>query len=726
MKSKHLTALAVASALAIVGCGQSQESDSQKNKAQGGSTAQTRAIQKEHKAMQQVANPLMVESTLPYHAPPFDKIRPEHFLPAFEKGMEEHSQEIEAIANNPEPPTFDNTLVAMEKSGRLLSRVANVFFNLTGTISNEDIRRIEAEVSPKLSQHQDAIMLNEKLFNRVKTVYEHRDTLEDPEARRLVEVVYENFVRAGAQLGEKDKNRIRELNTELSRLTTEFSQNLLKATEQNAVLVKDKGELDGLSDDEIANLAAAAKAAGKDGYLIALNNTTRHPLLRKLKNRALRERLFKASAGRALDVNGPVIKRLVAARAEKARIFGQPDWASYKLADQMAKKPEAVFEMLDRLAPKVVQKAKAEAADIKAVMEKEGLKGDLQPWDWAFFAEKVRQQRYDLDESSIKPYFELNNVMQNGVFFAMNQLFGITFKERHDLPVYHPDVRTFEVFDADGSSIGFFYADYFAREGKRGGAWMNAIVPQSRLLGQKPVIVNVLNIPKPAEGQPALLSFDEVTTMFHEMGHAVHGLFSDVNYPTLAGTNVPRDFVEFPSQFEEDWAIDPKVIANYAKHYKTGEPIPADLLEKVLKSRKFNQGFDTLEYMEAALLDMEWHTIAAGTEVADVEAFEQQALEKHGVYYPPVPPRYKSPYFAHVFSGGYSAGYYAYLWTEVLAADAFAFMREHGGLTRENGDKFRQEILSKGYTMDPMQQYINFRGQKPSVDALLVRRGLVE
>ncbi len=719
MNKKQL-ALAVCVALGMTACQKSGDEAAAK------STEAVAQSEVTAKAEAKVVNPLMQESTLPYHVPPFDQIKVEHFMPAFEQGMAEHKKEVEAIANNPEAPTFENTIEALEKSGALLNRVANVFFNLTGTISNEEIRKIQSEISPKLSQHQDDIYLNDKLFKRIEAIYEQRESLTDPEQRRLAEVTYQNFVLAGAKLTPEQKQRVRELNTQISQLTTEFSQNLLKATEQRAVLVTDKKELAGLSEDEIANLAAAAKAAGKEGYLITLKNTTRHALLGKLENRELRERLFRASAERALDVNGPVIQKLVKARAEKAKIFGQPNWASYKLLNQMAKKPEAVLKMLDDMAPKVVAKVKAEAEAIKAVMAKEGANFELAPWDWLYYAEKVRQAKYDLDESQIKPYFELDNVLQKGVFFAMNQLFGISFKERHDLPVYHPDVRTFEVFDADGKSIGLFYADYFAREGKRGGAWMNAIVPQSFLLNRKPVVVNVMNIPKPAEGQPSLLTFDEVTTMFHEMGHAVHGLFSQVKYPSLAGTNVPRDFVEFPSQFEEDWAIDPKVIANYAKHYKTGEPIPADLLKKVLDSRKFNQGFDTLEYLEAALLDMEWHLISPETDVSDVPGFERAALEKHGVYYPPVPPRYKSPYFSHIFAGGYSSGYYAYLWTEVLAADAFAYMREHGGLTRENGDRFRKEILSRGFTIDPMQQYINFRGKAPSVDALLIRRGLVE
>ena len=671
-----------------------------------------------------VSNPLFVKSSLQYEAPQFDQIELEHFRPAFERGMEEHRAEVQSIANNEEAPTFENTVVALETSGVLLGRSADVFFNLTGTISNDEIRAIQAELAPKMSAHQDAIALDGKLFARIEAVYQARESL-DPEGRRLVEEYYEDFVRAGAKLDEAAKARLRELNTQLSELTTEFGQNLLKVTEANAVVVEDQAELAGLSESEIAGLAAAAKAAGHEGkWMISLVNTTRQPILSSLENRALRERVWRASAERGAELNGPVLAKMVALRAEKAKLLGYATWADYVLEAQMAKTAKAVFTMLDDLAPQVMKKAKAEAKDIQKAIKKSGEKFKLEPWDWAFYAEKVRAEKFDLDEKEIRAYFELESVMQDGVFFTMKELFGITFKERKDLPVYHPDVRTFEVFDEKGESIGFFYADYFAREGKRGGAWMNALVGQSKLLGRKPVIVNVLNIPKPAEGEPALLTFDETQTMFHEMGHGLHGMFSNATYPKLAGTAVPRDFVEFPSQFEEDWAINPKVLANYTRHYQTGEPIPKALLDKMLASRKFNQGFDSLEYLGSALLDMEWHSIDAGEEVGDVVDFEAKALQKHGVSHPAIPPRYKSAYFSHVFAGGYSAGYYAYLWTEVLAADAFAYMQTKGGLTRANGDAFREAILSKGNTIDPMQQYVNYRGQEPSVDALLVRRGL--
>ena len=516
---------------------------------------------------------------------------------------------------------------------------------------------------------------------------------------------------------------MRDLNSQLAQLSTQFQQNILKSFKDDVIIVKDKSKLAGLSDDEIASLAAAAKAAGKDGYMITLVNTTRQPILASLDNRELRKEIWEKSANRAKD-NSPVVKKMVELRAEKAKLLGYPNWAAYVTADQMAKTPDAVFKILDNLVPKAVAKAKSEAADIQAEIKKDGGDFTLQPWDWAYYANKVRKEKYNLDESQVKPYFEFNTVLHDGLFYAMHKLYGITLKPRKDLPVWNKNVLAFEVLDKDGSSIGLFYLDPYARTGKNGGAWMDAFVGQSGLLGTKPVVYNALNIPQPADGQPTLMTFDEVTTMFHEFGHALHGLFSDVKYPSLAGTNTARDFVEFPSQFNEDWDINPEVISHYAKNYKTGEPIPKALLDKVLKAHKFNQGFDTTEYLAAALLDMEWHSIPAGTDIKDIDKFEHDALAKHGIDYAPVPPRYKSDYFSHIFSNGYSAGYYAYLWTEVFAADAFQYMKDHGGLTRENGDKFRKDVLSKGNSQDLMQDYINFRGQKPTTDALLKRRGL--
>ncbi len=673
-------------------------------------------------------NPLFHDSPLPYRVPDYAAIRPEHFRPAFEKGMAEHLAEIRAITATDEPPTFDNTIVALERSGRLLGRVEDVFGSLSGTVSDDAIQAIERDMAPRLSAHYDTIALDGSLFARVEAVYEARDALADPEAKRLVEIVYERFVRAGAKLDDDAKTRMKALNARLSELTTAFSQNLLKATEARAVFVEHKEDLAGLSEADLATLAAAAEKAGKaGGYLITLQNTTRHPLQSKLENRALRKRLFEASANRAIEENAPILREIVALRAEKAAMLGYPTWAHYQLAPNMAKTPQAVFDMLGDLAPQIVGKVREEARAIEKSMRKDGIRGEVQPWDWLYYAEKVRTERYDVDADAIRPYFELERVLHDGLFYAMNRLFGIRFEERTDLPVYHPDVRTFEVFDTDGTPLGLFYADYFARDGKRGGAWMNAIVGQSKLLGRKPVVVNCLNIPKPPKGQPALLTLDEVQTMFHEMGHAVHGLFSDVTYPSLAGTNVPRDYVEFPSQFEEDWAIDPKVLDHYARHHETGTPIPKDLLARMRAADRWNKGFDSLEYIEAALLDMAFHSLpyeGGGAVVENPVAFEAEVLEKYGVRHPAVPPRYRSSYFAHVFAGGYSAGYYAYIWTEVLAADAFAFLRERGGLTRENGDAIRAAILSKGNTVDPKAMYIAFRGKEPSVQPLLVRRGL--
>lgn len=709
---KSLMATAIAAALALTACSPAKEESHSAT-----ASAEEKTVQAE--------NVLLKPSTLDYQAPDFDKIETANYEPAFELGMEEHTAEIDAIAGNEAPATFENTILAMEKSGELLTRVATIFFNLSSIISDKEIQRIEAEMSPRLTAHSDSIHLNSKLFERVKTVYENKDSL-NKEDKRLTEKTYEQFVRAGANLTEEQKAKVRGINEQITKLQTQFSQNILASFKNDTIIVTDESELAGLSDSDKASLKSAAEGADKDGYMISLVNTTRQPILTSLENRELRKKIWEKSANRAMDVNGPIILELTHLRAEKAALLGYPNWASYAIENQMAKKPENVFKILDDLAPQAVEKAKEEAAAIEEVMHADGVTGDVQPWDWAYYAEKVRKAKYDLDDSEVKPYFELNSVLENGLFFAMEKLYGITFKERTDLPVYVDDARLFEVFNEDGSNIGLFYFDPYAREGKSGGAWMSEFVTQSFMNGTKPVVYNELNIVKPAPGEPTLLSFDETTTLFHEFGHADHGLFSLVKYPSLAGTNTARDFVEFPSQFNEDWAIDPAVLANYAKHYKTGEPIPQALLDKVMKAVSFNQGFNTVEYLAAALLDMEWHMIGADEEVKDVAAFEKAALEKHGIDYAPVPPRYKSAYFSHTFAGGYSAGYYAYLWTEVLAADAFAHMAENGGLTRENGDLFRKEILSKGNSEDLMENYVEFRGQEPTVDALMKRRGLTD
>ncbi len=676
-------------------------------------------------------NPFASPSELPFRTPAFDEIKIEHYQPAFNVGMKQQLAEVEAIAGQDAEPTFENTIVALEKSGQLLARVQNVFFNMTGSHTNENLQNIQTEMAPLLAAHSDNILLNRKLFERVDRLYSDRDNLNlTPEQKEVLRQHHEDFVRAGARLSEQDQNRIRALNEQLSTLETKFEDNLLAITKERSVIVDDVAELDGLSDAEIAAAAERAKERGHEGsYLLEITNTTRVPILTSLNNRDLRRRVWEASALRGIGQNGgidnrPLVLETAQLRAERANLLGYENHAAYKLQNQMAKNPAAARKMLTDLVPGVVARVNEEAADLKAMMKKLGADHDLAPWDWEYYAEKVRAERFEVDEAAVKPYFELDTVLKNGVFFTMNKLFGITFEERKDLPVYHPEVRVFNVFDRDGSQIGLFYADFFKRDSKRGGAWMSSFVDQSGLLNEKPVIVNNLNIPRPAEGEPALISFDNVTTMFHEMGHAVHGLFSDVQFPSVAGTNTPRDFVEFPSTFEEDWAIQPAILANYARHHKTGEPIPQELLDKVIRASKFNQGFDTLEYMAAAILDLEWHTLAADEIPQDVEAFEAATLKKYGIDIAAVPPRYRTPYFAHIWAGGYASSYYAYLWSEVLAADAFAYMQTSGGATPENGNRFRSEVLSRGSSRDPMESYKAFRGQEPIVDALLIRRGL--
>lgn len=677
-------------------------------------------------------NPLLSPSTLPFEAPDFGEIKVEHYRPAFKKGMEEELEEIEAIASNPDRPTFENTIVAMEKSGALLQRARSVFYNLTSAHTNDDIQKIQKEMAPKLANHSDNILLNAQLYDRVKTLYEKRNEQDlDKASMKLLEDTHRDFVRAGAQLSEEEKQRMREINERISSLTTEFQENLLEITKERAIPVNNKEKLEGLSEDRISAAREAAKEHNTEAkYLLTITNTTRVPILKELNNRELRQLLWEASAYRGIGQDGgidnrPIILKLSKLRAERAELLGYPNHAAYKLDPQTAKTPESALNMLTDLIPSVIKNTEKEAEAIEKMMRKDGIEDEVKPWDWNYYAEKVRQAEYNIDQSEVRPYFELNRVLKDGVFYTMNKLFGITFEERNDLPVYHPDVRVFNVYDDNGSQIGLFYADYFERDSKRGGAWMNSYVSQSHLLDKKPVIVNVMNIPKPAEGDPALISFDNVTTMFHEMGHAVHGLLSDVKYPSQSGTSVPRDFVEFPSTFEEDWAIQPKVLENYAVHHETGEQIPQDLLDKVIAARDFNQGFDTQEYLAATMLDMEWHLLSTDDIPGDVQAFENKALAKYDLNMEIVPPRYKSPYFAHIFSGGYAANYYAYIWSEVLAADAFAFMQEQGGLNKENGDRFREFILSQGGSQEAMELYKTYRGQEPEVQHLLERRGLV-
>ncbi|TFW25760.1 M3 family metallopeptidase [Duganella callida] len=675
-------------------------------------------------------NPLATASTLPFQYPAFDKIKDEHFIPAFNEGMRIQLKEIDAIANNKAAPTFDNTIVAMEKSGQLLTRVQTIFGNLQGANTNDKLDAIDSEMSPKLAAHNDAIFLNPKLWARVKTLYEKRDTLKlDAEAKHLLERYHIDFVRAGANLSAADKDKLKTLNGEIAKLQTTFTQNVLKETNASGLVVDSREELAGMSPAAIDAAAAAAKAKGLDGkFFVAVVNTSGQPPLAVLTNRATREKLLalslaRGSHGGEFD-NREVVLKVAKARADKAALLGYANYAAYSLEDQTAHDTASVNKLLSELAKPAVNNAKKEAADLQAVVDAEKGGFQVDAADWAFYTDKVRAQRYAFDENQLKPYFELNNVLINGVFYAANKEYGLSFKERKDLPVYNPDVRTFDVFDADGKQLAIFIADMYARPNKQGGAWMNEYVSQSALMGTHSVVANHLNIPKPPAGEPTLLTYDEVKTAFHEFGHALHGMFSNVKYPRFSGTSVPRDFVEYPSQVNEMWAVWPEVLANYAKHYKTGEPMPKEMLDKVLASKKFNQGFITTEYLAASLLDQRWHQLAPSQIPTDVLAFEAQSLKDAGVDYAPVPPRYRTTYFSHIFSGGYSAGYYGYLWAEKLDADTVEWFKENGGLSRKNGDWFRAKLLSRGGTDDAMNLFRNFRGRDPVIEPLLERRGL--
>ncbi len=680
-------------------------------------------------------NPFFAESTLPLHYPAFDHIQDRNFAPGFDRGMADQLKEVELITQRTEAPTFDNTIIALEQSGQILNRTSTVFFSLVG-VENSDARKaIQAEYAPKLSAHGDAIMLNPALFARVQTLYDTRNSLGlDAEGVRLIERYHTDFVRAGAKLSDADKAHLKEINGELAKLGTKFSQNVLAEVNDSALVVDTKVELAGLTDTQIGAAAAAAKAKDMDGkYVIALLNTTGQPPLTQLENRALRERLFKASIARGSRGNEydntAIVSQVMKLRAEKAKMLGYPTWAAYVLADETAKTPQAVNAMLSKLAPPAVANAKREGAALQVMIDKEqAAKGEptfqLEPWDWAYYTEKVRADKYNFDESQLKPYFEMKNVLENGVFYAAGQLYGLTFKQRTDLPVYNPDVLVYDVYDADGKQLAIFLTDVYARPSKRGGAWMNSYVQQSDLTGNLPIVANHLNITKPTSGA-TLMTWDEVTTMFHEFGHALHGMFSDVKYPYFSGTSVPRDFVEFPSQVNEMWADWPSVLAHYAKHYQTGEAMPKELLDKVLASSKFNQGFATTEYLGSAMLDQSWHQIGADQipEADGVMAFEAAALKANGTDYAKVPPRYRTPYFSHIM-GGYSAGYYAYIWSEVLDANTVDWIKAHGGLTRANGDRFRSTLLSRGGSKDALQLFRDFAGHEPQIEPLLKRRGL--
>ncbi len=664
-------------------------------------------------------NPLLRPSTLAYELPPFALIRDEHYLPAYEQGMAEQLAEVAAIAEQTGEPTFANTIEALERSGQLLDRARQVFTNMTSSDSNETLQAIEAEVSPRYAAHRDAILLNTKLFARVRALHERLGEIEGAEERRLVERYYRDFVRAGAALPQAEQARLAELNQELAAAGTTFNQNLLAATNDALIVVDTAEELDGLSSGEIAAAAQTAAERGHPGkYAISLLLPTSQPVLASLTNRELRRQVHEAALGRAERENAELAAHMAVLRLERARLLGYASHADYIIADQTAGSTEAVLTMLGRITPAAVANATREHAALQAVA------GDVQleAWDWPFYAEKVREAEYNVDRATMRPYFELERVLVDGIFFAAHKLYGITVTERPDLVGYLPEVRVFEVFDTDGSPLGLFLADYYTRPGKRGGAWMNELVSQSRLFGRKPVVVNNMNIVKPVEGEPALLTFDEVNTMFHEFGHALHGLFSSVGYPRFAGTRVPRDFVEFPSQVNEIWATWPEVLANYAKHYQTGEPMPAELVERFKAAMSFNEGFRTAEFLAATLLDLAWHRLTEAP--ADPATFEAKALQEAGLAIPAIPPRYRTNYFAHIFASDYSAGYYSYIWSEVLDADTAQWFTDNGGLRRENGDTFRRELLSVGGSVESLAAFRAVRGREPSIEPLLARRGL--
>lgn len=676
------------------------------------------------------ANPFLNESKLPYQVPDFDKIKDADFKPALEEGMKIELEEIQKIADDTAAPTFENTMVAMEKSGQMLARVQHVFGLLTGANTNEELQKIQEEIAPKEAAHQDAIYLNAKLFKRIEQVYKDKNKVKDnPESSRLIDYYYQKFVLAGAKLSESDKDKLKKFNEQEASLSAKFSNQLLAATKAGALVADSKEQLNGLSEGE---LAAAAQTAGENKlngkWQISLQNTTQQPALQMLSDRATRKQLFEASWNRAekSDTNDTrkTIVQIASIRAQKAKLMGFANYATWKLQDQMAKNPAAVESFFAKLVPSATARANAEAVEIQTVIDQQKAGIKLEAYDWNYYAEQVRKAKYDLNENEIKPYFELNNVLKNGVFYAATQLYGITFKERTDLPVYHKDVKVFELFDHDGTAIGLFYCDYFKRDNKNGGAWMDNVVGQSKLMGTKPVIFNVCNFNKPVGGQPALISFDDVTTMFHEFGHALHGFFANQQYPSLSGTNVARDFVEFPSQFNEHWAVDPKIFKNYAIHYNTGQPMPQVLVDKIKKAAGFNQGYALTELLAAAALDMQWHKLSASEPLQDADKFETAALKRTGLSLAYVPPRYRSSYFSHIWGGGYGAGYYAYLWTEMLDHDAFSWFEENGGLTRANGQRFRDMILSKGNTEDYGKMFRDFRGHDPNIAAMQKYRGL--
>ena len=674
----------------------------------------------------EASNPFAKRSTLEYELPPFALIRDEHYLPAFYAGCEEQLAEVEAVIASGEP-TFENTLVAMEKSGQLLTRMLMVFYNKSSSDTSDALIAIEEELAPKLSAHSDSIRLNPDLFARIKSLYEKRESLGlNEEDANLLEKYYTDFIHAGAHLNEAQRETLKGLNEELSKLQTQFDKSVLADTNDLAVAVEDVKDLDGLSENEIAACAAAAKDRGLEGkYLITAVNFSGHPLLASLKNRELRKKLMENSLMKANRDNENDTKKILVEmsllRAKRAKLFGVKNHAEYSLLTSTAKSPVNVHKMLRQIAPAAIRNAKAEAADLQKAI---GTEFELESWDWDLYTEQVRLEKYSVDTTAMRPYFELERVLENGVFFAANKLFGISFRERKDLITYHPEARAFEVFNEDGSKLGLFIGDFYTRDSKHGGAWMNNLVDQNFLFNQLPVVVNNLNIPKPPAGQPTLLTFDEIVTLFHEFGHALHGLLSQVTYIRTSGTNVERDFVEFPSQVNEMWILWPEVVQNYARHHETGEKLPQEWIDNLEAAKTFNEGHATTSYLAAAILDLAWHELEDGDSVDDVVAFEKKAIEDYGLAFGPVPTRYRSTYFSHIYAGGYSAGYYGYIWSEILDAESVDWFKENGGLTRKNGEHFRQQLLGRGGSIDSMQMFKNFRGREATIAPLLKRRGL--
>jgi peptidyl-dipeptidase Dcp len=692
------------------------------------SNTNTSSMQKPSISAELADNPFMHKSPLQYQAPEFDKIKDEHYEPAFEFGLKMHLFEIDEIANNTATPTFENTIVALENSGEILKRAQIVFGNLTGSNTNPTLQALDEKYAPIFAGHADKIYLNDKLYQRIKAIDANKLQGED---KRLLEYYKQNFEIAGANLSSADKEKLKVVNQELATLSTQFSNKLLEARKNGALIIDDVKELDGLSADQIANAATDAKLAGKDGkYLLALQNTTQQPLLQNLKNRNTREKLFKASWNRAekSDDNDTraTLEKEAKLRLQKAKLLGKNSFADWKLQDQMAKTPDKAINLLSQLAKPAVETAKRESKEIQDMIDSQNGGFKVEPWDWNFYSEQVRKAKYDLDENEIKPYFEVTTVLEKGVFYAAEQFYGISFKKRTDLPVYHPDVVTYEIFDRDGKSLAIYYLDFYTRSNKNGGAWMNNLVDQSHMKGTKPVIVNVFNYQKPAPGKASLISYDDVSTMFHEFGHTLHGLFADQKYVSLSGTATPRDFVEFPSQINEFFALEPAVLKNYALHYQTKKPMPQALVDKIKKAASFNQGYSTTELVSAATLDMNWHSITDESQLKPTLEFEKDVLNKFGFTLNAVPPRYHSPYFAHVFGGGYSAGYYAYMWSDMLNSSAWDYISKNGGMTRANGDRFRKYILSIGNSKDLNVAFKEFTGKDPDIKALLKDKGFIK